>query len=158
MRTIIRPARADELPLIQDVLLRSKALWGYDEAFMAAVRDDLTLPPEYLATTHTYLCAEDNRIAGFYGLRLHGAEAELVDLFVAPEAMGRGVGRKLWEHAVALARSHRCRRLRWESDPNAESFYLRMGARRVGLRESSIVPGRALPLMALELDTTQPPT
>ncbi len=33
-----------------------------------------------------------------------------------------------------------------------ERIELHMGARRVGLRESSILPGRALPLMALGLD------
>jgi GNAT superfamily N-acetyltransferase len=149
---MIRPARSEELPLIQDVLIRSKASWGYDESFMASVRDDLTLRPDYLQTTHVHVCEDGGRIAGFYGLRAHGDEAELVDLFVAPEAMGQGVGRQLWDHAVALARSHGCRRIRWESDPNAEPFYLRMGARRVGVHESSVMPGRALPLMAIDLD------
>jgi GNAT superfamily N-acetyltransferase len=151
MSAIIRPARAEELPQIQDVLLRSKASWGYDESFMAAARDDLTLAADYVATTHTYVCVDD-RVRGFYGLRVHGDDAELVDLFVAPESMGRGIGRALWDHAVALARSLGCRRMRWESDPNAEPFYLRIGAQRTGARESSIIPGRALPLMAIELD------
>jgi GNAT superfamily N-acetyltransferase len=52
---------------------------------------------------------------------------------VLPDAMGRGVGRSLFLHALERARELGCRELEIESDPNAEGFYQHMGARRVGL-------------------------
>ena len=39
----------------------------------------------------------------------------------------------------------------FESDPNAEAFYLAMGAVRTGSVESTITPGRFLPLMRFSL-------
>jgi hypothetical protein len=43
-RTVsLRPARAEEGDLLTDLAFRSKAYWGYDEAFMAACRDELVM-------------------------------------------------------------------------------------------------------------------
>jgi predicted N-acetyltransferase YhbS len=66
--------------------------------------------------------------------------------------MGRGIGRALFLHAVNKARELGARTLYIESDPNAEGFYLRMGANRVGV-VSGKVAGlfRELPLLAYEL-------
>jgi hypothetical protein len=61
--------------------------------------------------------------------------------------MGRGIGRRLWEHAVGTARDAGFTALRVEADPHAEGFYLTMGARRIGEAPSGSVPDRALPLL-----------
>jgi hypothetical protein len=37
--------------------------------------------------------------------------------------------------------------VRIQSEPNAEGFYVKMGARRIGSVESSVMKGRLLPLM-----------
>ena len=39
----LRDARQDELQSLTELCLRSKAVWGYDAAFMAACRIELTL-------------------------------------------------------------------------------------------------------------------
>jgi hypothetical protein len=39
-----------------------------------------------------------------------------------------------------------------QSDPHAEGFYLAMGAQRIGQSESTVTPGRMLPLLRLVLD------
>jgi hypothetical protein len=39
----------------------------------------------------------------------------------------------------------------WGSDPHADSFYLRMGARTIGARLSSTIPGRAIAEMEMAL-------
>jgi GNAT superfamily N-acetyltransferase len=85
---------------------------------------------------------------GFYKLRrVTLAQVELTDLFIEPGAMGQGWGRALWDHAVATARAEGYVEMVWESDPFAEGFYLRMGATRFGVVESSVLPGRVLPHM-----------
>ncbi|MCG6496213.1 hypothetical protein MCM47_18115 [Kitasatospora sp. A2-31] len=43
------------------------------------------------------------------------------------------------------------RRLTIDADPNAEPFYLAMGATRIGTTASESVPGRELPLLGLEI-------
>jgi Acetyltransferase (GNAT) domain len=66
-------------------------------------------------------------------------------------AMGAGVGRALWAAAVQVARTLPFDELRLAADPNAEQFYARMGARRIGEVGSEVVHGRRLPLMAFDL-------
>jgi predicted N-acetyltransferase YhbS len=65
--------------------------------------------------------------------------------------MGRGIGRALFEHAVEESRRLGHRSLRIEADPNAEGFYARMGARRVGETIAEIEgQRRELPLLLYE--------
>ena len=87
---------------------------------------------------------------GEYGQRL-GAEADLAKLFVAPTAQGAGIGRALFAWAVAEARRKGARRMTIESDPHARAFYERMGAAVIGEAPSGAIPGRTLPLLALDL-------
>jgi len=67
------------------------------------------------------------------------------DLWLYPRLIGRGIGRRLFEHALLTARELGFESLLIESDPNAEGFYLAMGAMRVGERRSP--SGRTLPLL-----------
>ena len=39
----LRPARPEEAPALTELCLRSKAVWGYDAAFMQACRRELTM-------------------------------------------------------------------------------------------------------------------
>jgi GNAT superfamily N-acetyltransferase len=70
--------------------------------------------------------------AAFYALAMRGADAVLDHFWVQPERMGRGIGRELFGHAVGTARAGGATRLEIDSDPHAEAFYRRMGARRIG--------------------------
>ena len=81
------------------------------------------------------------------------AEVLGLDLWVEPSAIGTGLGRTLWVHLLGQARALGHRALLIESDPNAEGFYLRMGARRVGERASKILAGRMLPVMVVDVDS-----
>ncbi|MCB0291707.1 MAG: GNAT family N-acetyltransferase [Calditrichaeota bacterium] len=65
--------------------------------------------------------------------------------------MGQGAGARLFRHAVAALASHGIKHLKIVSDPHAEGFYQKMGARRVGAVASSI-PGRALPVLMYEME------
>ncbi len=68
-------------------------------------------------------------------------------MWVEPDAMGNGHGRRLFEHAVAIARSLGATALELDADPNAVGFYERMGMERIGETPSTLIPGRALPRM-----------
>ena len=52
---MIRPARSGEAKALSDLALRSKAHWGYDAAFMAACRAELTVTPAQAASGRAYL-------------------------------------------------------------------------------------------------------
>jgi len=76
---------------------------------------------------------------------------ELDFLFVEPTAIGRGIGQALFTHACTTARGLGYRALLWGSDPHADGFYLRMGARTIGERRSSTMPERVTAEMAIAL-------
>jgi GNAT superfamily N-acetyltransferase len=151
-RPRIRRARPDEATALSELAFRAKAHWGYDAEFMAACRNDLTMTAEDIVSSMVYVAVDDESVAGFYCLHVHdGGEAELDDLFVEPSAMGQGVGQRLWQHAVTTAQQHGCYQLMLQSDPHAEGFYRAMGAERCGDSESTVTPGRMLPLMCVSL-------
>jgi GNAT superfamily N-acetyltransferase len=141
----LRPARPDEAALLSDLALRSKGHWGYDAAFLAACRDELTIPADEIGTRRTTIAEEDGTVVGHYTIDGTAPVAELGQMFVDPGHIGRGVGRALWAHAVERARAEGIRTLTIDADPHAEAFYLAMGAIRTGSTPSGSIPGRELP-------------
>jgi len=154
MADMMRPARCDEIAALSDLAFRSKAYWGYDDAFMEACRGELTVHEADLERFHVFLLEREHAISGFGAVAPGEPEAELWWLFVDPASIGSGAGRTLWQHAVALARSLGVRTLRIESDPNAEGFYLAMGAVRIGEAPSQSIAGRSIPVLEFDLDAS----
>ena len=92
------------------------------------------------------------QLLGFCAVSQRGDVANLEHLWVLPEAMGRGVGRALFEQAVRLAELHGAAALEVESDPHAVGFYRRMGCQPAGetVYELDGQP-RRLPVLRLAL-------
>jgi GNAT superfamily N-acetyltransferase len=148
----IRQASLNEAELLTELALRSKGHWGYDAEFLRDCRIDLTLTPEFIASSPVFVLEEQGSIAGFYSLSAESAEeVELLHLFVEPATIGRGFGKFLFQHAVETARQLGFQRLLIGSDPFALKFYEAMGARRVGEVASLVRPGRMLPLLHYSL-------
>lgn len=151
MALLIRPARPDDAAALSALALRSKAHWGYDDAFLERARSELDVTPDDLARLRAGVAQEGGRPVGFYALDLEREPAEVVAMFVEPDVIGTGVGALLFAAAVAAAREAGVTTLVVESDPNAEGFYRSRGARRIGERTSAST-GRSLPLLELRLD------
>lgn len=147
----LRAATPSEAGAITELARRSKGYWGYDQAFLDRdrVRELLTVHPEQIRDERVVVAERDGVLLGFYQLGGEPPDGELMDLFVEPDAIGTGLGRRLWEHAVRCARERGFHSLHLEADPHSEPFYTRMGAERVGGRE--VAPGRVLPLMSMSL-------
>jgi len=127
-------------------------MWGYPDAFMALVSADMTIAPADIERDHVVVLEAGSDLVGFYRSSRERDLAVLQDLFIDPDAVGQGHGRRLFLDAVEVARTWGCTIMELDSDPNAESFYRRMGAERVGMTASSLVPGRVLPRMRYRLD------
>ncbi len=153
----IRRARPDEGDALARLAFRSKAHWGYDDAFMEQSRDALTPSAAYLANDPVFVAEDDAGAAiGFYGFVREGRELWLNDLFVDPAAIRTGAGRTLFAHAVETARAGGDAAFFIESDPYAEGFYLAMGATRTGERVSAS-SGRVLPVLRCALRAPSTP-
>jgi ribosomal protein S18 acetylase RimI-like enzyme len=146
-----RKARPEEAYELTQLALRSKRSWGYDDAFMRAIHEDMVVPREYLERDRAMVAEEDGKILAYAIMRVAGKDAYLRDLFVDPPYMRTGVGSLLFDKMVAFARSRGVQRLTLTADPNAVGFYERYGMRVVGREPSTYVPGRTLPVMAMDL-------
>ena len=146
-------AQPEEAPTLTHIAFRAKRHWGYPEPRIESWRELLTIRPEYVSRNDTYAARIGDRTVGFYSLSSEGAVSRLEHLWVLPEAMRQGVGRALFAHAVVRAGAMGCRKLEIESDPNAEGFYQRMGARRVGVNFTEVEgQRRELPVLVFAIE------
>ena len=147
MIRIVR-AKPEDAEALTEIAHAAKRHWGYPENWIAAWRDVLTMHPEFLAANVAFSAIDDGRAVGFYVLTTEDDGIHLDHLWVIPGAMGRGIGRALSEHAAAEARDLGFDSIKIEADPNAEEFYKRMGAIRIGTSVSHVEgEERALPLL-----------
>ena len=134
----------------------SKAYWGYSPEFMESCREELKVSSNKISSPrYFYTVAEKHRrVIGFCALeRLSASEFELEALFVEPDHIGSGVGRKLMTHAKNQALSLGGNSLSIGVDPNAEKFYSAAGGTVTGKGESQSIPGRFLPTLTIDLTT-----
>lgn len=149
---VARPATAVDAPLLSALALRSKAYWLYDDAFLESCRDELTVRPEDIERYRVTVLDYEGHALGFFGIEGEAPDGELWWFFLDAIVIGSGGGRVLWDHMTSMARSLGMRTLRIEADPNAEDFYLAMGARRVGDVRSLSISGRSLPLLTYDIE------
>ena len=147
----IRAVHPSELDALTDLCLRSKAYWGYDAAFMAACRAELTLRPTDLAETSLVVAERDGIAVGLVQVAVENGVCDLLKLFVEPDRIGQGHGAALFSWAVDEARRLGARTMTIEADPDAVPFYRSRGAREVGTVPSGSIPGRDLPLLEVSL-------
>ena len=147
-------AKPEDADALTEIAHAAKRHWGYPERWIESWRDILTMRPEFIAANVAYSAMEDGRAVGFYLLTTESDGMHLDHLWIEPHTMGRGIGRALFEHAVEQARRLGHRLLKIEADPNAEGFYTRMGARRVGEAVTEIEgQRRELPWLLYELES-----
>jgi GNAT superfamily N-acetyltransferase len=153
MPIVIRPPTIDELPALGDLCMRSKAVWGYDEKFMEACRDELSFDLPDLQLTSIAVAEECGNLIGVAQVKVSNSQADLLKLFVEPGRLRSGIGKLLLAWAAGVATDMGARRLFIEADPDAAPFYRRMGAVDVGFAPSTSIPGRILPKLAVDLRT-----
>jgi ribosomal protein S18 acetylase RimI-like enzyme len=148
---IIR-ARPEDADALTQIAFAAKRHWGYPEHWIESWRDILTMRPEFIAANIACCAVEDDRAVGFYVLTTESDGLHLDHLWIVPDAMRRGIGRALFEHATAQAQNSGVHSIKIEADPNAEGFYKRMGAERVGTSLSEVDgERRELPLLEFRL-------
>ena len=147
----IRQASADDAAELTRIAHEAKRHWGYPEHWLQRWDADLTVTPEFIAGNHVYVAEDGDRVSGFYALSVKDEKAELEHMWVAPELIGTGVGKELFVAAMQKASELKLSTIEISSDPNAEGFYQKMGAYRVG-ETSSELDGEPRILPRLRID------
>ena len=148
----IQRASPDQAERLTNIAFAAKAYWGYPRRWMELWRPQLTVTAEYIEENESWIAFAGEIPIGFYTVQEKNGNAWIENLWILPDFIGKGIGKLLFWHAVELSRKRGYKILQLEADPNAASFYEKMGMKKIGERISAIesLP-RRLPIMELEL-------
>ena len=146
----IRPAGEDEGEQLREIAVAAKSHWGYDldRVRQWAAAGDFS--PRSLRHREIYVADVSGRPIGWMALQPRNDVCWLDDLWVEPAWIGKGIGSRLFDHAVRRALHLGATRVEWEAEPKAVGFYEKMGGRYVRDSEPNQW-GRVIPVMAMEL-------
>ena len=149
---MIQQASTEHAETLTQIALEAKRHWGYPEHWIKHWESDLTITPEFIKNNHVYVAEYDGEIRGFYALCEVDDRAELEHIWVRPSFIGTGIGKELFLDAMERAARLNVSEVELSADPNAEGFYQRMGARKIGEVDSE-VDGQPtkLPRMKIEV-------
>ena len=157
-RINVRKARPDEAAALTDLCIRSKQSNGYDDAFMAACRDELTISENRLQGGEFWVAVDDGD-RGDGGLcgcacldvdvdgTADSPEGEVHAFFIDPDRKRQGVGRLLWQKLLERAEANGLSKLYLDADPFAVPFYEALGFIETGDAASGSITGRRIPHM-----------
>ena len=152
MTISIRLAKPEEADVLSQIAIPAKGYWKYPEHWMELWRPQLMLTLKYVEQNESWVAEEGGISIAFYTLQEKDGKAWLDNLFVLPTYIGKGLGKKLFLHAVELARDRGYKFLQLEAEPNAIGFYEKMGMRRIGEHQYELDgQPRTLPIMEMTL-------
>jgi len=154
MKFSIRLAQNDEQSILTDLSLRSKRSNGYDDTFMDACREELTVTKARM-NEGEYWVAEADIICGCVCLTpdiSDNKSAEINAFFIDPAWQRKGIGRLLWAKMLERSAQLGISRLYLDADPYAVPFYEAVGFQIIGETASEAIPGRVLPRMLITLE------
>ncbi len=130
------PQQADTLSIICQT---AKAHWGYTQAQLDGWRDEfLTIRESYIEENSAWVALDGEQIAGF-GAIINESDQHILDhLWILPDYIGKGVGKKLFHHIAQIVPQ-----FIFTSDPNADGFYRKMGAVKID-EEYSVLQDKML--------------
>lgn len=149
----IKPATKQDIPLLLEFI---KELAEYEKLSHEVVATEEILTESFFgAKTHVeaiigYLNEKPVTFAIFFhnfSSFLGRPGIYLEDLFVKPEARGKGLGQKMLTHIATIAKSRNCGRFEWsvlDWNETAIGFYKRLGAKPMDEWTVFRVTGNAL--------------
>jgi GNAT superfamily N-acetyltransferase len=135
-------AREESVPAINALIARSKGYWTWPAGYLEQALALLTIDLDYLRT-HPSLEVLDARgdLVCFVAIAVLDPSVVLDHLWVTPERIGCGIGRRACGYMIQFTKQHQWSELSVLPDPPSEGFYLRMGFKDSGKRVPSRVPG-----------------
>jgi N-acetylglutamate synthase-like GNAT family acetyltransferase len=148
----LRRARVNETKVLSELSMRSKRSNGYDDAFMAACKQELTVTEERIRDGE-YWVADAGMVCGCGCLLADPASrsGEIHAFFIDPDCQRSGIGFMLWQKLLERAKAKGLEKLHLDADPNAVPFYEAIGFKISGETPSGSISGRSLPYMTYSI-------
>jgi len=141
----IHAAKRNDVDELNRIAYESEAYWGYDQEYMKRFKEVYRVTEEYISKNPTFVLFEGNLIIGFYSLLVHNKEIELELFYIDPQHIGKGYGKKMWNHMINYCKSVGIKSFSLVTSPQAQGFYEKMGAVMIGEVDSLLREGRKIP-------------
>ena len=143
----------EQAGVLTTITLAAKRHWNYPENWIKTWLPSLMITPEYILVNEIWVAIVDEQCVAYYSLKPEGEYLWLDNLWVLPEFMGQGIGKQLFQHALGRVRVCGVSILKIEADPNAQAFYEKMGARKIGEHHTQVNgQPRILPIMEIKIN------
>jgi len=154
MNISFNQATASQANELSDLAIESKGYWGYSDEQLNLWRKDLRIEKDYIEKHIVQTILLDNELVGFFAIKT--AERLLDHFWLLPVAIGKGIGKAAFEKIKQLCSRNRIEDFTIISDPDAEGFYLKQGAVKIGEIES-IPQKRMLPKLRYSIQESAKP-
>ena len=144
---VVRQAAADDVPALRGVFRRASLDNAGDREVLLAHPEVLVWSGEAIVGGRVRVAVEDGTIVGFATTVPVDGGLELEDLFVEPDRMRRGIGRRLVQDVLDAARADGVEHVWVTANPHAMEFYT-----AVGFVPDGTAPTRFGPAPRLRLD------
>ena len=150
--TDIKRANKKDSRLLSEISIRSEAYWGNNAKFMEKFELMYKVTEDFIHNNPTYILTERGENIGFYGLLVKSEEISLEYLFIEPKYIGKGFGKKLWNHMIEECKKLNIEEFTLVTSPQAIEFYKKLGAVECGEVESLINKECKIPKLIYKLN------
>ncbi|KAF2335630.1 GNAT family N-acetyltransferase [Flavobacterium daemonense] len=148
---IIQKANITDNEILTAITKKSKAYWGYSVEQIQKWDKNLTISQDYIRNNNTFKLIDNDLIIGYYSYIFENENTVKLDnLFILPKYIGKGFGKYLLLDFLNRMNEQKIEKIILDSEPNAESFYSKMGFVKIGEFETSI-KNRFMPIMEMKL-------
>jgi len=116
---------------LRDTLITSKGYWGYSQEQLEKWRLNVKFEDDYISRNTVKLILDGSTAIGFFAIA-RGETDELDHLWLLPNSIGKGHGNSVFNQVVLECEKLGIINFYIISDPDAEGFYLKKGAFKVG--------------------------
>lgn len=146
MTITIREATPQDADTLSTIAQAAKAYWGYTQTQLDGWRDEfLTITEEFVIEHQLWVALDEGKVIGFAAIITEPNQYILDHLWVLPSYIGKGIGKQLFQYVASVFPE-----FVFTSDPNADGFYRKMGAVKIG-EEYSILQDKMLTVFRYKL-------
>ncbi len=143
---VVRAGEPGDLDALRGVFRRASLSNSGDREVLLANPDVLVWSGEAIAGGRVRVAVEDGTVVGFATTVPVDGGLDLEDLFVEPDRMRRGVGRRLAQDVLDAARAEGVETVWVTANPHAMAFYAAAGFRPDGTEQTRFGPAPRLRL------------
>ena len=145
MNPTIRQATVPDLAAMNKISVAAKMHWQYPAEWLAHWLPGLTVTVNDLMQAQYHCLVLRHKVVGFCGISESNTQYEIEHLWVLPQYIGQGYGKRLLGQALQWV-VQKPKPIVVVADPNAQPFYAKQGFVTFSHQES-YPKGRYLPVM-----------